>query len=68
MLAFTQAELNKDIWMQLPSGFQVDGETEENSDKHYFLKIEVSLYGLKQAFFNWYEKPEKYLKSRKYVA
>ena len=55
-LVFPQAELNEDIWMQLPAGFQVYIDIEENSDKHYFLKLEVSLYGLKQASFNWCEK------------
>ena len=26
VLEFPQDELNKDIWMQLPAGFQVDGK------------------------------------------
>ena len=51
VLAFTQAELNEDIWMQLPAIFQVDKETEEKSDNHYLLKLEVSLYGLKHESF-----------------
>ena len=54
--------------MQLPAGFQVDGDTEENSDKQYLLKLEVLLYGLKQASFNWYEKLKKSLEDRKYIA
>ena len=56
VLAFPQADLDVDIWMYLPIGFQVDGETEENSERHYILKLNKSLYGLKQASFNWYEK------------
>ena len=66
LLTFPQAKLNKDIWMQLPVGFQVDGKTKYNSEKRYWLKIEVSLYGLKQASFNWYKKLKKALEYRKY--
>ena len=68
VLAFPQAELNEDIWIKFPAGFQVYGQTEENSDKHYLLKLEISLYGIKQASFNWYEKLKKDLEDRKYIA
>ena len=54
--------------MQLSAGFQVDGETEDNSDKQYLLKLEVFLYGIKQASFNWYDKTKKSLEDSKYVA
>ena len=56
VLAFPQADLDVDIWMYLPAGFQVDGQTEDDSDRRYLLKLNKSLYGLKQASFNWYEK------------
>ena len=42
--------------MQLPVGFQIDGQTEAESDKCYVLKSNNNLYGLKQGSFNWYEK------------
>ena len=32
------------------------------------IKLEVFLYGLKQASFNWYELLKKFLEDRKYVA
>ena len=38
LLDFPQADLEEDIWMQLPICFQVDGKTEEDSDRQYFLK------------------------------
>ena len=52
VLAFPQAELDEDIWMYLPIGFQVDGQTENDSDENYILKLNKSLYGLKQASYN----------------
>ena len=39
VLAFTQADLKENIWMQLPIGFQVDGQTEADPDKPYVLKL-----------------------------
>ena len=42
--------------MQLPTGFQVDGQSEADSDRHYILKLNKNLYGIKQGSYNWYEK------------
>ncbi len=53
VLAFPQADLDVDIWMYLPIGFQVDTE---NESKCYILKLNKSLYGLKQVSLNWFEK------------
>ena len=33
VLAFPQADLKEDFWMQLPVGFQIDSQTEAESDK-----------------------------------
>ena len=64
VLAFPQAELEEDIWMDLPIGFRVADQTDAESDKHYVLKLQRSLYGLKQASFNWYEKLRTALQDR----
>ena len=48
VLAFPQADLEEDIWMQLPIGFQVDGQSEADYDRHYVLKLNNNLYGLQQ--------------------
>ena len=47
VLAFPQADLEEDIWMYLPIGFQVDGHTKESSGRRYLLKLNKQLYGLK---------------------
>jgi hypothetical protein len=52
VLAFPQVELDVNIWMYLPIGFQVDTE---NESKCYILKLNKSLYGLKQASLNWFK-------------
>ena len=55
VLAFPQADLDIDIWMELPIGFQTI-EDPNHSQLYYVLKLKKNLYGLKQAIFNWYEK------------
>ena len=64
VLAFPQADLEEDIWMQLPIGFQVDGQTEDESDTSYVLKLNKTLHGLKQGSYNWYEKLKQSLIDR----
>lgn len=66
VLAFPQADLEEDIWMDLPIGFQVDGQTEADSDRYYVLKLRANLYGLKQASYNWYEKLKQALVDRSF--
>ena len=64
VLAFPRVDLDVDIWMYLPIGFQVDGETAEDSERSYVLKLNKSLYGLKQSSFNWYDKLKTRLQVR----
>jgi hypothetical protein len=45
VLTFPQAELDVNIWMYLPIGFQVD--TDNESKQSCLLKLNKSLYGLK---------------------
>ena len=56
VLDFLQEDLEEDIWMQIPIGLQVDGQTEAYSDKKYVLKLNKNLYGINQGSFNWYKK------------
>ena len=59
LIAFTQADLEEDIWMYLPIGFEVDGHTEAISERSSLLKLNKNVYGLKQGSYNWYEKLRK---------
>jgi hypothetical protein len=52
-LAYPQADLDVDIYLELPMGFKLEGGHDK---KLYVLKLKKNLYGLKQAGYNWYEK------------
>jgi hypothetical protein len=58
VLAFPQAKLDVDIWMDLPLGMVPDHD--EKNRHLYALKLRMSLYGLKQGSFNWFEKLLKF--------
>jgi hypothetical protein len=62
MLAFPQADLDVDIWMELPTGIVVSGK--DNESRAYVLKLKKSVYGLKQASLNWFEKLKQGLMDR----
>ena len=64
VLSFPQSDLEEDIWMYLPIGFQVDGHTEASSERRFLLKLNKNVYGLKQGPYNWYEKLNKSLVDR----
>jgi histone deacetylase 1/2 len=48
VLAYTQADVECEIYMEIPRGFTVDG-----NPKDYALRLEKNLYGLKQAGRVW---------------
>jgi hypothetical protein len=62
VLAFPQADLDVDIWMELPMGIVVGSH--ESKSCGYVLKLKKSLYGLKQASLNWFEKLKQGLMDR----
>lgn len=53
ILAFPQADLDVEVFMELPMGMDIDG----NPDSHrtHGLRLKKSLYGLKQGSYNWFE-------------
>ena len=66
VLAFPQADLDVDIWTELPIGFVIDEESYGES-RSYVLKLNKNLYGLKQASLNWYDKLRDGLLARDFV-
>ena len=61
VLAFPQAELERDIFMELPYGFQYGKKGE------YVLKLKKNLYGLCDAPYNWFQKITKELEAEGFV-
>ena len=59
VLAFPQAVLDTEVYMEIPQGFErhIDGHT-------HVLLLKRSIYGLKQSNYNFYQKLTKALKSR----
>ena len=49
-LAFTQAPIDVETYIDLPIGFEVDGRKDD-----YVLQLKKTLYGLKQAGLNWFD-------------
>ena len=62
-LAFPQVDLDVDVFMELPAGMVGPDGTR----KRYVLKLNKSLYGLKQASHNWFRYLCKALEARGYV-
>jgi hypothetical protein len=64
VLAFPQADLEVPVYMELPLGF----DTPDNENlKFYILRLNKSLYGLKQAGYNWFAKLSNGLEDRGFV-
>ncbi len=54
LLAYTQADIERDLYMKLPAGFTLSDRTITDQDrKDYVLKLEKNLYGQKQAGRVW---------------
>jgi hypothetical protein len=55
LLAYTQAVMERDLYMKIPAGFVVSGRVmTEDERKLHVLKLEKNWYGQKQAGRVWY--------------
>ena len=64
VLAFPQAKLDVDVFMEIPAGMVLSGPSGSFYRGKYVLKLNKSLYGLKQASANWFEMLSTGLKDR----
>ena len=58
VLTFLQADLDTPVYMELPFGFYVDGS------RTFVLKLNKSLYGVKNFSRNWFQHLTNGLKAR----
>ena len=56
-VSIPQAELTRDVFMELPYGFEFGFKGE------YVLKLRKNLYGLADASYNWFQKLTEGLES-----
>jgi hypothetical protein len=62
VLAYPQADIERDLYMKLPVGFNIEGvNIPEEEKKDYVLKLVKNLYGQKQAGRVWYQHLRKQL-------
>ena len=61
ILDFTQADLDIDVFIELPVGFNLEPDS-----RQYIIKLNKSLYGLKQADHNLFELLKDNLEARVY--
>ncbi|KAL0368450.1 UNVERIFIED_CONTAM: Retrovirus-related Pol polyprotein from transposon TNT 1-94 [Sesamum calycinum] len=59
--AYLYGSLDNDIYMKLPEGFHLPEAYNSNSREHYSIKLNKSLYGLKQSGRMWYNRLSDYL-------
>ena len=61
VLAYPQADLDKDIYMRIPAGYMV------SKPGKYLLKLKKNVYGLKDAGRTWHEHLKQGLLDRHFV-
>jgi hypothetical protein len=66
VLAFPQADSDIPVYLELPAGVN-PVSVSDGDRRQYVLKLNKSLYGLKQAGYNWFEKVCEGLITRDFI-
>ena len=64
--AYLYGPLDTDIYMKVPEGFKLPKAANSNSRESYSIKLNRSLYGLKQSARMWYNRLSEYLLKEAY--
>jgi hypothetical protein len=64
VVAFPKADLEVPVYMELLLGFNA---SDNKSQRFYVLRLNKSIYGLKQAGYNWFAKLSNGLQDRGFV-
>ena len=66
IIAYLYGSLDNDIYMKIPEGLQFPDRYDSNPRELYSIKLQRSLYGLKQAGRMWYNRLTEYLLKQGY--
>ena len=64
--AYLYGSLEKDIYMRIPEGFRMPKASRTHSRDLYSIKLQRSIYGLKQSGRMWYKRLSEYLLKEQY--
>ncbi|CAM8962917.1 unnamed protein product [Rhodiola kirilowii] len=65
--AYLYGSLDTEIYMRIPEGFKMPEASSSKPRERYSVKLERSLYGLKQSGRMWYNRLNEYLSQKGYV-
>ena len=65
--AYLYGSLDTDIYMKIPEGFKMSEAYKSKANNVYSIKLQRSLYGLKQSGRMWYNRLSKYLTNEGYI-
>ena len=65
--AYLYGSLDNDIYMKIPEGFKMPEALNSKPRERYSIKLQRSLYGLKQSGRMWYNRLSEYLQKKGYV-